>query len=46
MYPLDSNTLVGMDHVHVGDLVILTKGDMEGVSGGTNALKILRVTGQ
>jgi len=39
-------TLIGMDQVHVGDLVILTKGDMEGVSGGTNALKILRVTGQ
>ncbi|MGI9330286.1 MAG: pyruvate kinase [Gammaproteobacteria bacterium] len=39
-------TLVGMERVNVGDLVILTKGDMEGVSGGTNALKILRVTSQ
>jgi pyruvate kinase len=29
-----------------GELVILTKGDQSGVSGGTNAMKILRVTGQ
>ena len=29
-----------------GDLVIITKGDLEGVSGGTNGMKILRVTGQ
>ena len=29
-----------------GELVILTKGDQTGVSGGTNAMKILRVTGQ
>ena len=29
-----------------GDLVIVTKGDLEGVSGGTNGMKILRVTGQ
>lgn len=39
-------TLLEMGHVQAGDLVILTKGDMEGVSGGTNGLKILRVTGQ
>lgn len=39
-------TLVGMEHVRPGDLVIITKGDLEGVSGGTNAMKILRVTGQ
>lgn len=30
--------------VEVGDLVIFTKGDLRGVSGGTNAMKILRVT--
>ena len=29
-----------------GALVIVTKGDLEGVSGGTNGMKILRVTGQ
>jgi len=27
-----------------GDLVIVTKGDFSGVAGGTNAMKILRVT--
>jgi pyruvate kinase len=27
-----------------GDLVILTKGELSGVSGGTNAMLILRVT--
>lgn len=32
-------------HVKKNDLVILTRGDLEGVSGGTNAMKILRVTG-
>lgn len=30
--------------VEVGDLVIFTKGDMHGISGGTNAMKILKVT--
>jgi pyruvate kinase len=39
-------TLIGMGRVSLGDLVILTKGDQEGVTGGTNALKILHVTGQ
>ena len=29
--------------VRDGDLVILTKGDMMGVLGGTNAMKIVRV---
>ena len=29
--------------VRDGDLVILTKGDLMGVLGGTNALKIIRV---
>jgi len=38
--------LLNMQAVHTGDLVIITKGDLEGVSGGTNGLKILRVTGQ
>ena len=29
--------------VEIGDLVIFTKGDLEGVSGSTNAMKILKV---
>jgi hypothetical protein len=28
----------------VGDYVIVTKGDVEGVSGGTNAMTIVQVT--
>ncbi len=38
--------LIERRHVTPGDLVIVTKGDLDGVSGGTNGLKILRVTGQ
>ena len=38
--------LRSMGHVEEGDLVILTKGDFTGVSGGTNSMKILRVSGQ
>jgi pyruvate kinase len=34
-----------MGHVEEGDLVIITKGDLTGVSGGTNSMKILRVAG-
>jgi pyruvate kinase len=30
--------------VHVGDRVIFTKGDLDGVSGSTNAMKIVEVT--
>ena len=35
--------LLDLGHVEEGDLVIFTKGDMTGVSGGTNAMKVLRV---
>jgi len=38
-------TLLENDLVEVDDLVIFTKGDLEGVSGNTNAMKILKVTG-
>ena len=38
------NTLVQTGHVAVDDLVIFTKGDLDGVSGSTNAMKILRVS--
>jgi pyruvate kinase len=37
------NVLRNMGHVEEGDLVIITKGDFTGVSGGTNSMKILRV---
>jgi len=36
--------LLNADRVKVGDLVIFTKGDLDGVTGSTNALKILAVT--
>jgi len=35
--------LKGSNEVEDNDLVILTKGDLMGVDGGTNALKVLRV---
>ncbi|MGI9248645.1 MAG: pyruvate kinase [Woeseiaceae bacterium] len=37
------NTLLSRDLVEVGDLVIFTKGDLDGVSGSTNAMKVLAV---
>jgi pyruvate kinase len=38
--------LLSRGDVKEGDLVIVTKGDLEGVTGGTNGMKILRVTSQ
>lgn len=38
--------LIDLGHVKPGELVIFTKGDFEGVSGGTNEMRILQVTGQ
>ena len=35
--------LVRRGTVRDGDLVIITKGDLMGVLGGTNAIKIVRV---
>jgi pyruvate kinase len=29
--------------VRDGDLIIITKGDMDGVQGGTNVMKIVRI---
>ena len=37
-------TLLAHDLVEIDDLVIFTKGDLEGVSGSTNAMKILKVS--
>jgi pyruvate kinase len=36
--------LLELGLVEVNDLVILTKGELSGVSGGTNSMQILRVT--
>lgn len=36
-------TLLSRDLVEVDDLVIFTKGDLDGVTGSTNAMKILKV---
>ena len=38
------NVMLSNYLVEAGDLVIFTKGDLEGVSGNTNAMKILQVT--
>jgi len=37
------DTLLSHEFVEVGDLVIFTKGDLDGVEGSTNAMKILEV---
>ncbi len=37
-------TLLSNDLVEEGDLAIFTKGDLYGVSGGTNSMKIVQVT--
>jgi pyruvate kinase len=39
-------TLLSNDLVEVDDLVIFTKGDLKGISGSTNAMKILEVKAQ
>jgi pyruvate kinase len=36
--------LLGMNLVLEGDHIILTKGELSGISGGTNSMQILRVT--
>lgn len=40
------STLLSHKLVEVGDRVIFTKGDLEGVTGGTNAMKIISVTAE
>jgi pyruvate kinase len=39
-------TLLSLGLVEVDDLVIFTKGDLKGISGSTNAMKILEVKAQ
>ena len=36
-------TLLTNELVEVGDLVVFTQGDLDGVSGSTNTMKILKV---
>jgi pyruvate kinase len=44
LYAKIFKTMLSKNLVEVGDLVIFTKGDLKGVSGNTNAMKILSVT--
>ena len=38
------DALLSRELVSVGDLVIFTKGDLDGVSGSTNSMTIIEVT--
>ncbi len=38
------NIMLARDSVDVGDRIIFTKGDLDGVSGSTNAMKIVEIT--
>jgi pyruvate kinase len=44
LYPDIFRTLLAHKLVEVDDLVIFTKGDLDGVTGSTNAMKILKVS--
>jgi pyruvate kinase len=44
LYSAIFDRLLELGLVDVNDLVILTKGELTGVSGGTNSMQILRVT--
>jgi pyruvate kinase len=44
LYAAIFDQLLKRQLVSVGDLVILTQGELSGVSGGTNAMKIIKVT--
>jgi pyruvate kinase len=37
-------SLLSRKLVEIGDFVIVTKGDQDGVSGGTNSMSIIEVT--
>ena len=43
LYPAIFDRLLELGLVDINDLIILTKGELSGVSGGTNSLQILRV---
>jgi pyruvate kinase len=40
------NKLLDLQQVNAGDLLVFTQGDLTGIAGGTNSMKILRVTSQ
>ncbi len=40
------NKLLDLHQVDPGDLLVFTQGDLKGISGGTNSMKILRVTSE
>lgn len=44
MYQELFQLLLGMGHVNVGDLVLVTKGELSGIAGRTNSMQILSVT--
>jgi pyruvate kinase len=44
LYRAISRELIGRQFVSVGDEIILTLGELSGVSGGTNTMKLLEVT--
>ncbi|MGA1462126.1 MAG: pyruvate kinase [Steroidobacteraceae bacterium] len=44
LYPTIFSVLLRRGLAQEGDLVIITKGELRGVKGGTNTMKILRVT--
>ncbi len=44
IYSAIFDRLLELGLVDINDLVILTKGELSGVSGGTNSMQILRVT--
>jgi len=44
LYPAIFERLLELGLVQTGDQVILTKGELSGVSGGTNSLQILQVS--
>jgi len=44
MYQAIFDRLLSQGLVELGDQIILTKGDLSGVQGGTNSMQILRVT--
>jgi pyruvate kinase len=44
MYQEVFKLLLGLGHVNVGDLVLVTKGELSGIAGRTNSMQILSVT--
>jgi pyruvate kinase len=43
LYPEIFRVLIGLGLAAAGDLIIITQGELSGVTGGTNSMKILKV---